>query len=325
MNLASPTVSWMESFSRSPEIFQTFGKPNIENDTAPVRIIGGQKGAYMKTTNAATVNTTITKRERPKAILSANKPSDSPASGSADLKKSMNPPVSAQTETVSVFSKDFVTKFKKHDAAIRKGFRDAGKSYVTIACNLYWIYVNQAYKTAGMDTIQDYAAESYDIGKSTAYSYIQIAERFCRKISGSDDYAIREEFAAYSPSQLAILAPLTDEAIVNLKVAPTMSCREIKKLVSSSKRIGTSSSLDTQDTSDTEPSRIASDTITQDNTESDTDTAAPGSPLDNGRNVLITLKGKDDYIAHENDMFDLLHNLLSKKPDAVVEIAFYQH
>ena len=304
----------------------------------------------MKTTNAATMKSsavTAIKRERPKASPAA-KPASVTASGCASLKNSMNPPVCAQTETVSVFSKDFIVKFKKHEAAIRKGFRDAGKSYVTIACNLYWIYVNQAYKTMGNDTIQDYAAESYDIGKSTAYSYIQIAERFCRKVSGSDDYAIREEYAAYSPSQLAILAPLTDEAIVSMKVSPAMSCRELKKLISAKKKIGTSLSLDTESPKPTSPvsdnqeakEGTSGEGTPQLSAEDTTDQAPAQSPaghssdptpdisqssLANSRNVLITLKGKDDYIVHENDMFDLLHNLLSKKPDVVVEIAFYQH
>ena len=236
---------------------------------------------------------------KPKATL-PKKPD-----ASADVEKVINNPTSG----VIVFEKEFVQKFKQHDAAICKGFKTASKSFFEIALNLHWIYKNDAFKTAGKDNIYDYARDRFDVSRGTTHNYIAIAERFGRPALESDMLVIRDEYAAYSPTQLSILAPHTDTEIKALEICPTMSTREIKK-----KFLATIEENKAGNDSDTaaEPEEKEEEPVQ----------SAPSAPTPD-RNVLITCTGKDDYLKHEEAVFDLIHNLLTKKPDARIEISYF--
>lgn len=237
---------------------------------------------------------------KPKATLS--KKSDA----STDIEKVINNPASG----VIVFEKEFVQKFRQHDAAICKGFKTASKSFFEIALNLHWIYKNDAFKTAGKDNIYDYARDRFDVSRGTTHNYIAIAERFGRPALESDMLVIRDEYAAYSPTQLSILASHTDEEIKALEICPTMSTREIKKKF-----------LAAIEDKKAENDSVAVAEPEEDEVEEPVQ-FAPSAPTPD-RNVLITCTGKDDYLSHEEAVFDLIHNLLTKKPDARIEISYF--
>lgn len=226
-----------------------------------------------------------------------------------EIEKAMNKPSSG----VVVYEKEFVQEFKKHDLAVRKGFKDAGKSFFAIAFNLHWIHSHEAYKTAGKDNIYDYARDCYDISRGTTHNYITVAERFGRMAQESDILVIRDEYIAYSPSQLAILAPHTDAEIKALEIAPTMSCREIKR-----KFLAIEDKKKTDEQSDL-PGEVAEEMEESLDKHESAEKTAP-EPV---HTVLITCNGKDDYLKHEDAVFKLIHNLLLKKPDAKIEISYF--
>lgn len=263
-------------------------------------------------TNTKTVKSTKTTAAKPTSARTARPKATLPKVTATvvkpgELEKSMNKPTSG----VVVYEKEFVEKFKKHDNAVRKGFKDAGKSFFTIAFNLHWIHTNEAYKTAGKDNIYDYARDTFDISRGTTHNYLTVAQRFGRPAEGVDMLVIRDEYAAYSPSQLAILAPHTDDEIKALEINPLDSCREIKR-----KFLKAVEAKDvTQDNADATPEKSESLEITEESPEE----TAP-EPV---RTVLITCKGKDDYLSHEDTVFDLIHNLLTKKPGAKIEISYF--
>lgn len=229
------------------------------------------------------------------------------ATPAVDIEKVMNNPASG----VVVYEKEFVQKFKQHDAAICKGFKTASKSFFEIALNLYWIHKNDAYKTAGKDNIYDYARDRFDISRGTTHNYLAVAERFGRPALESDTVVIRDEYIAYSPTQLSILAPHTDEEIKALEISPTMSTREIKKMFLAAVEDKSAKVKEVETEEDKEEEVLE-----------EPEKVAPSAPTPD-RNVLITCAGKDDYIAHEETVFDLIHNLLSKKPNARIEISYF--
>lgn len=257
-----------------------------------------------KSTKTTAAKPTSARTARPKATLPKV---TATVVKSGELEKAMNKPVSG----VVVYEKEFVEKFKKHDNAVRKGFKDAGKSFFTIAFNLYWIHVNEGYKTAGKDNIYDYARDCFDISRGTTHNYITVAERFGRMAIESDILVIRDEYAAYSPSQLAILAPHSDEEIKALEIKPTLSCREIKRKFTAA--------IEAADVTEVAKKEEEADKSSPESETETTDTPAP-EPV---RTVLITCKGKDDYLSHEDTVFDLIHNLLTKKPGAKIEISYF--
>lgn len=239
------------------------------------------------------------------------------------MDKKMNKPVVTETQSgaVKVFEKEFVQAAQKHDKAIKAGFGKASKCFFEIASHLYWIYDNDAFKTFGMDNIYDFARSNYDLSKASVSNYINIVRRFCRPALESDAWILQDAYAAYTPSQLAQMlpAPYTDEVIVAAGINPKMSCRDINKALKAmlpDKRDKSDNALidDTED----KPSNPVPDTVCTDDS---IDDVAPESV----RNVMCVIRGSDDYLKRENRMLELIHNLLTKKPCARLEIAFYDN
>lgn len=172
-----------------------------------------------------------------------------------------------------------------------------------------------------MDNIYDFARSNYDLSKASVSNYINIVRRFCRPALESDAWILQDAYAAYTPSQLAQMlpAPYTDEVIVAAGINPKMSCRDINKALKAmlpDKRDKSDNALidDTED----KPSNPVPDTVCTDDS---IDDVAPESV----RNVMCVIRGSDDYLKRENRMLELIHNLLTKKPCARLEIAFYDN
>ncbi len=256
-----------------------------------------------------TIKTTTTKKAGTKSPAAPKK--------EVNMDKNMNKPVVTETASgaVKVYEKDFVQAAQKHDKAIKAGFGKASKCFFEIATHLYWIYENDAYKTFGADNINDFALDRYDIGKSTVSNYIAIVRRFCRPALESDLYVLKDAYSAYSPSQLAQMLPYTDDQIGAASIDPKMSCRAIKKALAAMLPDKSAPAPDKSATASAETGSTA-------HNDASPETAPEPEPSEPAKTIMIVIRGADDYRKKEERMLELIHNLLSKKPGARLEIGF---
>lgn len=128
-----------------------------------------------------------------------------------------------------IYSKEMLAELSKREKTIRTALTSIEKNMEKAAFNLYWIYSNKAYKSMGFESITDYALDVFDIGKSTAYGFINLVERFAaHSIDGSIGDRFDDRYKGYSSSKLSLLASLTDEQIEESGINPGMSVRDIK-------------------------------------------------------------------------------------------------
>jgi len=134
--------------------------------------------------------------------------------------------------TTGIYSKETLAELNKREKAIRTALSGIDKNMEKVAFNLYWIYSNKAYKAMGCESITDYALNTFDLGKTTAYSFINLIERFAIRLE--DDTVsdkLDDKYKGYSFSKLSLLTDLSDEQIEELDITPDMSVRDIKKLL----------------------------------------------------------------------------------------------
>ena len=234
------------------------------------------------------------------------------------MDKNMNKPVVVETKggAAKVFDREFVKTAQKHDRTIKANFASASKSFFAIASNLYWFNDCGAYQTFGSDNIWDFARDRYDLSKASTSNYINIVGRFCRPALESDSWVLRDEYLAYSPSQLAQMLPYTDSQVSAAGIIPKMSCRDINKALKAMLP-------DKQDKPD-KPSDAEDSPANPTNPVPDAPDDEDDDPGDL-RNVMMVIRGADDYPKKEKRMLDFVHNLFAKNPDACLEIAYYEH
>lgn len=150
----------------------------------------------------------------------------------ATLKKKESAPINPPTSSKEVYSVEMLKELDKHNKAVKSGLSGIDKGFEKVTFNLYWIYETGAYKAMGCDGIADYSQKYFDIGKSSAYSFIQLAERFGKR--GEDGHMLEvfdEKYKGFSSSKLSLMLDLSDEEIQTLGITSDMSVRDIKKLV----------------------------------------------------------------------------------------------
>lgn len=152
----------------------------------------------------------------------------------ASLNDKNNTDLSTSVE-MDAFSSEVVKELQKRVKSIKTALCVIDKNMEKVAFNLYWIYVNGAYRAMGCESITDYALKEFDLCKSSTYSFINIVERFGAR---SEDNVILdafdEKYKGYSSSKLSVMIDLSDDDIENLSISPSMSVRDIKKLVKQS-------------------------------------------------------------------------------------------
>ena len=151
-----------------------------------------------------------------------------------------------------IYTPEKIKECEKRCSAILSAIKSIEKNFEKIAFNLYWIYSTGMYKAYGFYSIIDYAASAFGFSKSTTYNYISLVERFGKcngeGIPDLSSSSIKKEYKDYSVSQLLELADLSDDEIQEA-VVPSMSVRDIKKMVKAVKK-----SRDEEDSSgSTEP------------------------------------------------------------------------
>lgn len=142
-----------------------------------------------------------------------------------------------------LFGKEMVESFNKHGAAVEFALNNIGMNMELLAFNLYWIYMNRAYRIHGFDSIAAYASSRFDMSKSSVYNFISLVERFGeRDEKGRLLPCFGEAYKDFSLSKLSLLTGLTDGEIKKLGIVPSMSVRDIKKQIRGSRNAGVSAS-----------------------------------------------------------------------------------
>lgn len=111
------------------------------------------------------------------------------------------------------------------DAGIRNGLKDAAQSVITVGYYLKAVRDNELFRSAGYETIWDYAWGEYGFSKGTASRYMKRNDRFS---IGGNSPIIADEFRAFNRSQLQEMLSLDDEQMS--MVTPDMTVREIREL-----------------------------------------------------------------------------------------------
>lgn len=111
------------------------------------------------------------------------------------------------------------------DAGIRNGLKDAAQSVITVGYYLKAVRDNELFRSAGYETIWDYAWGEYGFSKGTASRYMKRNDRFS---IGGNSPIIADEFRAFNRSQLQEMLSLDDEQMST--VTPDMTVREIREL-----------------------------------------------------------------------------------------------
>lgn len=111
------------------------------------------------------------------------------------------------------------------DAGIQNGLKDAAQSVITVGYYLKAVRDNELFRSAGYETIWDYAWGEYGFSKGTASRYMKRNDRFS---IGGNSPIIADEFRAFNRSQLQEMLSLDAEQMS--AVTPDMTVREIREL-----------------------------------------------------------------------------------------------
>ena len=111
------------------------------------------------------------------------------------------------------------------DAGIRNGLKDAAQSVITVGYYLKAVRDNELFRSAGYETIWDYAWGEYGFSKGTASRYMKRNDRFS---IGGNSPIIADELRAFNRSQLQEMLSLDAEQMS--AVTPDMTVREIREL-----------------------------------------------------------------------------------------------
>lgn len=221
----------------------------------------------------------------------------------------------------SSFSEKTKTEFSERHDRIGESVVNIDNSALRVAFDLHWVNTKQAYVIKGFHTIADYARFYFGYEKTSCYSLISVVDRFAKR---DKDGNILEEidpaYSSYSSSKLGLMVNLTDDQI-NAKLKPSMSVRDIKKIV---KAIEDSSLPDHSKDSGDKKEKTGEELNPpeQSGTDSGKDNIVDSKEI--VRNTLFTFKGAKDYGKKFNadKVNDQVSSILKDHPDALIEISY---
>lgn len=218
----------------------------------------------------------------------------------------------APKPSADVYSKEMVTELNRRTKTIKDSIGKIDTSFEKIAFALYWIYDNNAYKAKGCDNIITFAKKEFGYEKTTCYSLMNVVEAFAeRNEAGKIVEKFREEVKGFSVSKLSLMVGLTSEEIKEL--SPSMTVKEIKKYVKS---------LEGK-----ELPELSEGNGNAEDTEADGEQLSVGDIVDGEavelvHNTLIKCKGLKDYEGKIDKIDELVMRILSKNPEAVIEVSY---
>lgn len=232
-----------------------------------------------------------------KTVNNETKKTEATVGNAVAVEQNINPPV-------DVYSKEMLTETTKRSKVIKTELGKVESSFSRIAFNLHWFYANDAHKALGYKNVYDFAKVEFGIARGTCNNFINVVERFGKRVDGKIIEQIDDCYKDFKSSQLTLMLGLTDSDIEKLDA--DMSVRDMKKKIK----------------------EISSDEKTSDSAtgnEDDEDISNSGvidvESKEVNRQVLITIASKDDYDAQEDKIYDMICRAL-REPNNKVEISY---
>lgn len=206
----------------------------------------------------------------------------------------MNPPA----DSVDIYSAEFITEIKKHSASIRNELKKVEGAFNKIAFNLYWIYKNEGFKPLGYKNVYDFAKVEFGIAKGTCNGFINVVEKFGKRIDGKVTEEIDDNFKDFKSSQLLLMTNLSDVDLQSLSA--DMSVRDMKKKIkemTGKEEKGTEQAETTPEPVDVEAVEV-------------------------NRQTLIKISDMDSWNQQEDKIYEMVRRIFKAKPNCTVEVSY---
>lgn len=130
------------------------------------------------------------------------------------------------SEVIKIEEYSAVVKAKRLDNNLDQCFSDVANTYVQIGGYLNEMNEAKHYEVLDYKSIYEYAADRFNLSKTTCSNFINLYKRFGEETGYSDDYALKEEYEDYSYSQLVELVSIDEGKI--LDYSPNLTVKEIR-------------------------------------------------------------------------------------------------
>jgi hypothetical protein len=208
----------------------------------------------------------------------------------------MNPPE-------NVYSSEIVKEMDKRRKSITSELSKVESSFTKIAFNLYWIKDHDAFKALGYKNIYDFAKVEFGIARGTCNNFINVVNRFAKRVDGAVVEQIDDCYKGFKSSQLILMLDLSDSDIKKLDMG--LSVRDMKKEIKK---------LTSDDTDGTTDSDSSSD-------DSQAENVVDVESKEVNRQVLITVRTLEEYDSQEDKIYAMIKRALND-PKHQVEIAY---
>lgn len=206
----------------------------------------------------------------------------------------MNPPA----DSVDIYSAEFITEIKKHSASIRNELKKVEGAFNKIAFNLYWIYKNEGFKPLGYKNVYDFAKVEFGIAKGTCNGFINVVEKFGKRIDGKVTEEIDDNFKDFKSSQLLLMTNLSDVDLQSLSA--DMSVRDMKKKI---KEMTGKEEKGTEQ-AETTPESVYVEAV------------------EVNRQTLIKISDMDSWNQQEDKIYEMVRRIFKAKPNCTVEVSY---
>lgn len=227
--------------------------------------------------------------------------------------------ITPTADDIVITSKDAI---KKHLKALDTAVKTLKKGFLEIGFNLLWFRDTLAYQQIEdkeYKNIESFAKDRYDISRSTAYGYIQIAERFGQVNPKTKEIdSLKEEYKDFSPTALMVMCTLDDETVAKCK--SNMKVKDIKALAAAKDE-------DDEEPDGTDDSKPESGNEYGEESDDTDDNGDNDINSDDSRlkgvcllhiNTVEELENKKEYI------FDIMKKILTQKTAASYTVGILQ-
>lgn len=236
-----------------------------------------------------------------KAVATLNKEKVNTSAGVVDNATTpINPPE-------NVYSPEIVKEMDKRRKSITSELSKVESSFTKIAFNLYWIKDHDAFKALGYKNIYDFAKVEFGIARGTCNNFINVVNRFAKRVDGAVVEQIDDCYKGFKSSQLILMLDLSDSDIKKLDMG--LSVRDMKKEIKK---------LTSDDTDGTTGSDSSSDLSSDD---SQAESVVDVESKEVNRQVLITVRTLEEYDSQEDKIYAMIKRALND-PKHQVEIAY---